>query len=400
MGISVISKADFERLSACVIIPTYNNSTSLAVVIEDVHQYTGHIIVVNDGSTDDTKTILKSFPFVQVISYEKNRGKGVALRKGFNHAFHSGYKYAITIDSDGQHFAKDIPAFLEILFLEKNAVIIGARNMNQSSVPGGSSFGNRFSNFWFKLETGLTLPDTQSGYRLYPLAAISNMRFFTRKYEFEIEVLVRSAWNNVKILSVPVSVYYAPKEVRISHFRPYKDFFRISVLNTVLVLITFLYIKPRNFFRSLFIKKDFRKISTEQFFNTNHSDTLKAVSVAFGIFMGIIPIWGFQLIAAIFLAVILKLNKALVVIAANISLPPMIPVIIFASYKAGGVWMGEHAMQLAFSRAISLESIKQNLQQYLYGSITLAVAAGFFFGLATFLLLKLFKKKSLHPRVG
>ncbi|MEP7237339.1 MAG: DUF2062 domain-containing protein [Ferruginibacter sp.] len=386
-------KEKADVLKACVIIPTYNNAATLAAVIEDVAQYSNHIIVVNDGSTDNTVEIVKNYPLIQFISYAKNVGKGWALRKAFAYAAEKGYKYAISIDSDGQHFAKDLPAFIEKLEEEPNAIIIGARNMGQDSVPGGSSFGNKFSNFWFKVETGITSPDTQSGFRLYPLEPLKNMHFITRKYEFEIEVLVRAAWKGVKVISVPVTVYYAPAAERISHFRPFKDFFRISILNTILVLIAFLYIKPRDFIRTLFSRKKMKKVLDEHLFNPHHSAQLKAMSVAFGIFMGIIPIWGFQLVAAIFLAILFKLNKPLVIVAANISIPPMIPVIIFGSYKMGALWMGSHAMQIDFSNAITLDSIKKNLLQYIYGSITLALVAAIIFGLLTFIILKITGKK-------
>ena len=386
-------KEKVNVLKACVIIPTYNNAATLATVIEDVAQYSNQIIVVNDGSTDNTVEIVKNYPAVQFISYTKNVGKGWALRKAFAYATEQGYKYAISIDSDGQHFAKDLPAFIIKLEEAPNAVIIGARNMGQASVPGGSSFGNKFSNFWFKVETGITSPDTQSGFRLYPLEALKNMRFITRKYEFEIEVLIRAAWKGVKIISVPVTVYYAPAAERISHFRPFKDFFRISILNTILVLIAFLYIKPRDFIRTLFSRKKMKKVLDEHLFNPHHSAQLKAMSVSFGIFMGIIPIWGFQLVTAIFLAILFKLNKPLVIVAANISIPPMIPVIIFGSYKMGVLWMGSNAMQINFSNAITLDSIKKNLLQYIYGSITLALVAAIAFGLLTFIFLKMIGKK-------
>lgn len=386
-------KEKFDGLKACVIIPTYNNAATLAKVIEDVAEYTDHIIVVNDGSTDNTAEIVKQFPIVQFINYEKNVGKGWALRTAFKYALEKGYKYAITIDSDGQHFAKDLPAFINKLEEEPNAVIIGARNMGQASVPGGSSFGNKFSNFWFKVETGITSPDTQSGYRLYPLEPMKKMKFITRKYEFEIEVLVRLAWKGVKVISVPVTVYYAPAAERVSHFRPFKDFFRISILNTILVLITALYIKPRDIIRTLFSRKKLKKALDEHLFNPHHSPQLKAMSVAFGVFMGIIPIWGFQLAAAIFLAILFKLNKPIVIVAANISIPPMIPLIIFLSYKMGAFWMGANAMQFDFSSSITLDSIKKNLQQYILGSITLAVFAAVVFGLITFIFLKLIEKK-------
>ncbi|MFT3826168.1 MAG: DUF2062 domain-containing protein [Chitinophagaceae bacterium] len=385
----------FDELKTCVLIPTYNNAATVGAVIADVSAYTNNIIVVNDGSTDNTADILATFSQIQLVGYPKNKGKGWALRQGLAKAIELGYHYAISIDSDGQHFAKDLPVFLEKLEQEPNAVIIGARNMDQASVPGKSSFGNKFSNFWFKVETGITSPDTQSGYRLYPLLILKGMRFITRKYEFEIEVLVRAAWKGAGIVSVPVTVYYAPKETRVSHFRPFKDFTRISILNTILVLITFLYIKPRNFIRSLFQKKTWKNLLNEQLLHTGQSDTLKAVSVGFGVFMGIVPIWGFQLAAAIFLAVLLRLNKALVIISANISIPPMIPLIIFLSYKMGTLWMHGNAIDMPFTRHITLEMVKQNLQQYIYGSITLAVTAGVTIGLITFVVLKIFKRKAI-----
>lgn len=382
-------------MSACVIIPTYNNGGTLARVINEVSDYTTHIIVVNDGSTDETATILQSFPHIQQVSYSKNVGKGWALRKGFAYAAELNYNYAITIDSDGQHFAKDIPSFIDKLQDVKDGIIIGARNMEQSSVPGKSSFGHKFSNFWFKFETGINCPDTQSGFRSYPLWLIKNMRFFSWKYEFEIEVLVRAAWKGITIDSVPVTVYYAPPETRVSHFRPFQDFTRVSILNTILVIITVVYIKPRDILRTIFNREKFKKLVNDQLFNPNQSDLLKAVSMAFGIFMGIIPIWGFQLVAAIFLAILFKLNKALVIIAANISLPPMIPLIIFSSYKMGALWMRNHATSLDFSRALSLRSIGKNLEQYIYGSVTLAVVAAVVVGLLSFFLLKVFKRKSV-----
>ncbi|HTB52560.1 MAG TPA: DUF2062 domain-containing protein [Ferruginibacter sp.] len=385
-------RTKFDELKACVIIPTYNNAATLAQIIADVAQYTDHIIVVNDGSTDATEAIVRSFAQVQFISYQDNVGKGWVLRKAFTYATEKGYQFAITIDSDGQHFAKDLPAFIDKLESVPNAIIIGSRNMEQASVPGKSSFGNKFSNFWFKVETGVTSPDTQSGFRAYPLAVLKNIHFFTRKYEFEIEVLVRAVWKGVGIETIPVTVYYAPKEIRVSHFRPFKDFTRISILNTVLVIITFLYIKPRNFFRIIFNKKKSYKAIQEELFNPNESDRIKALSVAFGVFMGIIPIWGFQLIVAIFLAVILRLNKALVIIAANISIPPMIPFIIYLSYKTGGYCL-HTSTDIEYSKMLSPRSIENNFAQYIYGSVTLATVAAIAFGVITFGLLKIFKRK-------
>ena len=256
----------FVEKKVCVLVPTYNNEQTLEKVLYDVLLYTDAVIVVNDGSTDSTPGILSKFPGIELVSYERNKGKGYALRQGFMRAVEKGYDYAISIDSDGQHFADDLPKFLFALAENPSAVIIGARNMGQSSVPGKSSFGNKFSNFWFWVETGLKMQDTQSGYRLYPVKQLSSINFITRKFEFEIEVLVRAAWNGLEIVHVPVRVFYPEKGKRVSHFRPFKDFLRISVLNTVLVTIALLYIKPRDLFLSL-------KKKTSGTFFTNISST-------------------------------------------------------------------------------------------------------------------------------
>ncbi|MFI5152232.1 MAG: DUF2062 domain-containing protein [Chitinophagales bacterium] len=384
----------FDELRVCVIIPTFNNASTLSGVIQDISNYTKDILVINDGSTDDTSKILESISFLKSIQYQKNRGKGWALRQGFKYAMDLGYSYAISFDSDGQHFAKNLPAFLEKLQTARNSIIIGSRNMGQVSVPGKSSFGYKFSNFWFRVETGIKAPDTQSGFRLYPLHSLKKMHFFTRKYEFEIEVLVRSAWKGIGIDWVPVEVYYAPKEERVSHFRPFTDFARISLLNSILVFLTFFYIKPRDFIRSIFQKKSFQDLVADHLMNPAETDQLKAASIGFGVFMGLLPIWGFQLAAAIFLAILLKLNKPLVIIAANISIPPMIPIIIFLSYKMGTYWMNEQATQIKFASSLSLESIRYNLQQYIYGSISLAIVAGLLSGILSIFLFRISKRKT------
>lgn len=384
---------EFLLRRTCVLIPCYNNAASLAAVIRDVSLYTHEIIVVNDGSTDHTLDVLAGFPHIKIVTYERNRGKGWALRQGFACAIADGYTHAITMDADGQHYASDLPVMLDQVRQHPNAIVIGARNMNTDNVPGKSNFGNRFSNFWFWLYTGIKSPDTQSGYRLYPLKAMEGTRFFTTKYEFEVEVLVRSAWKEVEVLFVPVKVYYPPQEERVSHFRPFRDFSRISVLNTVLFFVAFFYIKPRNFFRSLFHSEK-REQLVMKLLEPGQSAERKATSIGFGIFMGIVPIWGFQLVVAIFISVLFRLNKALVITTANISIPPMIPLILYASFLAGAPWMGDHATAVPLSSDLSLSVIENNLQQYLAGSVTLALAAGLTIGLISYVCMKLLSRKT------
>jgi glycosyltransferase involved in cell wall biosynthesis len=130
----------FNDKRVCILIPTYNNSGTLAKVIVDVLRFTTHIIVVNDGSTDGTSEILVNYPQLDVISYSKNKGKGYTLKKGFEFAKGKGYDYAITIDSDEQHSPDDLPAFIEKLKEEPEAIIIGSRNMDKEGVPGKSRY--------------------------------------------------------------------------------------------------------------------------------------------------------------------------------------------------------------------------------------------------------------------
>jgi glycosyltransferase involved in cell wall biosynthesis len=380
-------------MSWCVVIPTYNNEKTLESVIRDVLQVTGHIIVVNDGSTDATFSLLEKFSQITVITLHKNRGKGHALQKGFEYAVRQGYRYAVTIDSDGQHAAGDIQSFISKAEELPDSLIIGSRTLPKEKLRKGSGFANRFSNFWFRLITGIDLPDTQSGFRLYPLNLIKDIRFYTGKYEFELEVLVRAAWKGIRVIDVPIRVYYPERDDRVSHFRPFRDFVRISLLNTVFVFIALFYIKPFSFRK--YLKKENRMAFLKKHvLQTGDSATKITFSVMFGVFMGIVPIWGYQLITAIALAYLLRLNKFIVIVAANISIPPMIPPILYASYLTGG-WILKMDNKLVFSRNISFDLIRDNLYQYLVGAVVLAVIAALCSGIITWMILMVTRKNRM-----
>lgn len=241
-----------RKLQCCAIVPTYNNDRTLLKVIHDLEQYVADVIVVNDGSTDGTSQLLASLETVTVVSYPVNRGKGYALKQGFKLAASKGFRYALTIDSDGQHLCSDVGLFLNKIQECPDSLIVGSRLLRQDNMPAGNTFANKFSNFWYHLQTGIDLPDTQSGFRLYPLRKIAKMHFFTNRYESELEMLVRAAWRGVKVCDIPISVYYPPKSERISHFRPFWDFFRISILNTFFTIIAFVYAYPVMFVRWAF----------------------------------------------------------------------------------------------------------------------------------------------------
>lgn len=380
--------------SICVLVPTYNNERTLKRVIDGVLKYTSNIIIVNDGSTDATSKILENYSQLQHILIPQNKGKGNALRKGFKQATELGYHYAITIDSDGQHYPEDIQVFVEALenSKNKNLLLIGARNMNQVGVPGKSSFGNKFSNFWFWFETGIKLTDTQSGFRLYPLKSLEKFNFYTNKFEFEIEVIVKAAWNGVEVKNIPIQVLYDENE-RVSHFRPFRDFTRISMLNTWLVILTFIYIKPRDLYRKI-KKKGLKRFFVEDFLRNQDSSSKKGLSIALGVFIGLSPFWGFHTIIVIFLSIFFKLNKAIAFTFSNVSLPPFIPVVLLASSK-----MGQYVLGVDYEYTLDTFNnnfeVTDHLKTYIVGSFTLAIICAAIGGVLGFLILTFFEKKKI-----
>lgn len=245
----------------CAVIPTFNNSKTVCDVVKSVSQYVERVYVVDDGSTDETKSLLSNLvetrdlasSGIKVLTLAVNSGKGKALTTGFAAAYADGYDYAVTLDSDGQHFAEDIPAMIAKVSEDKPTLVCGVRNITtQENMPSKNTFANKFSNFWFKVETGREIPDTQCGFRVYPLKEITKRHIFSSRYEAELEMLVRLCWADVDIQTAPITVYYAPEGERVSHFRPFADFSRISVMNTVLCTGALLYYWPKTLLKYVF----------------------------------------------------------------------------------------------------------------------------------------------------
>lgn len=254
-----------EENEVCAVIPTYQNAKTLLKVVADVHRVVETVFVVDDGSNDGTAALLDKATGNErpekVLTHPKNCGKGAALKTGLTYARQQGFRYAVTVDADGQHRADDIPALLKAVEEEPDALAIGSRGLQHENMPAKSTFANRFSNFWFALQTLQRLPDTQSGLRVYPLRCLHGLRWMSARYEAELTLLVFSAWAGVKLLPVPVSVYYPPRDQRVTHFRPGRDFTRISVLNTLLCFLMVVYGWPRIFCRQIArgVKGVFRK---------------------------------------------------------------------------------------------------------------------------------------------
>lgn len=236
----------------CVVIPTYDNAGTIADVVRRALEQCFDVIVVVDGCDGGTPEILHGIPGITALIYARNAGKGTALKRGLRKALEMGFSYAITLDADGQHFPEDIPVMLRANQMFPGALVLGQRmGLERAERSWGSRFANAFGNFWFAVQTGGYVPDTQTGFRLYPLRRLKGLSLLTSRYEAELELLVFSSWHGIRLISAPVRVYYPPVEERVSHFRPVADFSRIFILNTVLCVLAVVYGLPLAVWRGL-----------------------------------------------------------------------------------------------------------------------------------------------------
>ncbi len=227
------------NLRYAIVIPAYNHGRQLRNVLAKALRFGFPVFVVDDGSTDSTPEITAPFPQVTVIRHEMNQGKGAALLDGFSLAVKVA-DYAITLDADGQHNPDDIPSLVGAVQRETRPLVIGKRSgMEHPNVPWTSRWGRRFSNFWVWASCGKWISDSQSGFRLYPLPQTLRLGAKSRRFQFEVEILVRAIWSGIPIQEVPVPARYESATARISHFRPFVDFVRNFFVFTKLILMRF-----------------------------------------------------------------------------------------------------------------------------------------------------------------
>ena len=209
-----------------IVIPVYNHGPMIEAVIKTVLKLNLPVIVVDDGSTDSSNDRIKAIDSIEFLRHRQNRGKGAAIMTGFDRASEIA-DWAITIDADGQHHPQDALNLIRAIPENFRPLVVGMRQgMSGQDVPWTSRFGRKFSNFWVRISGGPTMTDSQSGFRIYPLPESMTLDVKARRFQFEVEILVRAAWANIPVIEVPVSVSYAKGGLRISHFRPFVDFMR------------------------------------------------------------------------------------------------------------------------------------------------------------------------------
>src|SRR4030042_3272339 len=216
-------------MKTLIVIPVYNQAKTLRDVVIRALDICKDMLVVDDGSADNPLETLAELK-VRAIRHPFNSGKGSAILSALGEARRLGMTHMGTLDADGQHDPRDVLRLIPVMQANPSAIVVGKRIFEGACVPTISRFGRTFSNFWFRIQTGQVVQDTQSGFRAYPVAALSQLTLHERHFSFEIEVLVKAAWAGVPLKEADVSVYSPKKTDRVSHFRPIMDNIRMRIL--------------------------------------------------------------------------------------------------------------------------------------------------------------------------
>ena len=374
-------------MKPCVLIPCFNHAATVAEVARAALAHCP-VLVVDDGSTPP----LPALPGCTLIRLERNAGKAAALQAGFRRAAEDGFTHAITMDADGQHFAEDLPKFVAVAKAQPDALAIGVRDFYAAGAPAHRRRSNAVSTFWFRVETGVRLGDTQCGFRGYPVGLTQRLKARSGRYAFELEFMVRAAWIGAPIVAVPVNCTYEPAQLRQSHFRPVRDLAHITIMNVGLVLQSWFVPQPLRAAWSLGEQKSPGRTVAEFFRDHAHEPGRLACAVGLGLFFGIAPIWGYQMIAAVAVAHWLRLNKAIALLASNISIPPMMPLILYGALALGHWMIAGEGLDFSWQQMTKARTLDY-LWHWFAGSLVLGLLVAAFGTLLTYTIARLFRKR-------
>lgn len=229
-----------------ILIPAYNEEKYIGAVIKGCLGYNLDIIVVDDGSVDNTIKIIESIKAPEnlkiiPIKHIVNKGKGQSLKTGFSHIIKNNYSGVITIDADGQHDTREIENFLKVIEKEKPDLIIGNRLDNTKNMPFVRLATNVFTSWIISNIAGRRINDVQSGFRYISARVLKNIKLETRNFDTEPEIVIKASWLGYNIKNIPISTIY------------HKDF--VSYVNPITDTIKFF----KLVFNSLKWKRRFKK---------------------------------------------------------------------------------------------------------------------------------------------
>lgn len=389
-----------DNSKVLLVIPLYNHGGTVRAVVKKGLAAGWPVLVVDDGSTDGGAARVADLD-CRVIGLHRNSGKGAAILAGAEFAAEAGFAAIITVDADGQLDPLEAGKLVAVARGDWPSIVIGSRLMDKSNAPGSSLFGRAFSNFWVRLECGLDLPDTQSGYRLYPVKELLAQKTGCRRYDFEVEILTRLAWAGLPVRSVPVSVYYPAAAERQSHFHQLKDNFRLTCLHTRLVCRA-LAPWPHKRLDSLPGKTAASRdrlslIHPVRFVRElcrEHSSPLQlAAAVWMGVFLGALPLIACHTIVIIYVCHRLHLNKPVAVAASQLCMPPVVPVLCVQT----GYFMRHGALLLDINWDTVVLQLHYRLWEWFLGALILGPALGVIAALIIYWSIRMLRAD--HPEV-
>lgn len=366
-----------------VVIPVYNHGRTLRQVAEQAVKTGLSVLIVDDGSTDGGPAALDGLD-CEILRLGINQGKGAAMIAGAAWARDHGYIAMVTVDADGQHDPAEAHLLVEDAAAHWPSLVIGARRMDPDKTPGSSRFGRSFSNFWVRMETGLDLPDTQSGFRLYPVEALLEQSIRCARYDFEIESLVRLVWGGMAVRSVSISVYYPPAAERESHFHQFKDNLRLTRLHTRFVLRALSPVPHKGKREKSKLQFDVSVLHPVRLLKTlclEHSTPFQlAVAVWMGVFLGALPLLAAHTVVIVYITHKLHLNKLAAIAASQICMPPVVPVLCIQA----GYFFRKGEFLLDISWDIAVVHLHERLWEWLLGSLLLGPFLGLLGGGITY----------------
>ena len=206
------------------LVPAYDAAATVGAVVRDT---LGSCRPCSSPTTAPRWTSAARAPRARDDPADTNGGKGAALVRGFRALVEHGFTHAVTVDADGQHLASEIPALLAASAAAPDAIVVGVRQKEGHEIHAAARAGNCIADALMHVVAGQALPDTQSGFRVYPLPATLALGAVGARYDFETEVLLRAARHGLALVGVPVRVHYPPIAERVSHFEPWTDTLRI-----------------------------------------------------------------------------------------------------------------------------------------------------------------------------
>jgi glycosyltransferase involved in cell wall biosynthesis len=206
-------------MKLAVLIPAHNESSKIHDLIKSVRNQFLDVIVIDDGSTDDTAEIA-SANRAEVLRNERNVGKGASLIRGFAYALSKGYDAVLTMDGDGQHLPQDIPKFIAASKSQEFGIIIGNRMARVANMPRIRIITNSIMSWLISIITKQNIPDSQCGFRLIKKDVLETIKLRTTNFEIESEMLIEASHAGFAISSVPIQTIY---DNELSHIHPWRD---------------------------------------------------------------------------------------------------------------------------------------------------------------------------------